>query len=427
MPFIRRRVVFLAVALVVLLGVVLAILWQLSPFDQVSGPSGRLTTAGMEVQAGPPRYQLSVQDPAIVAGAALTLNGGGVRAIDLASGDTYWRLTRPGRAVASTLWRVGDRYVAIVWSDRRLTVVDVPTARHWDRSLPNNDVASDAIRAGSSDLAIYGLDRPGGLPPLVGVVERRAVDTYDATSGRSDWSYAVPPNQAIADPVGDAHPTGTTLLLNLSTDNYNVYEQDHSLVLDNQGRITLRLTVSTSADASMTYAPVALGDGRIAQLIDNGLASQVYDASTGRKLYQLPGSPHGLTGDGDMLVIRDGDLGVSAYRAADGSLLWQQTFSPQGCSSVRCGDVRSFAVYQGKARIIQQYDSPDAGCGSRYRLLTFDASGVMVGVKPLSAVFDCQPGDIFPSLVDGRDGALIAKDNASIINGQHDHYVLEVG
>jgi hypothetical protein len=427
----RRRTRWILISVVALAIVLVAVLigWARSPFEVLSGPYGTLSTVGTGVPAGPARYQITVDDPVIAGGAAVVLDGSGVRAINLSRRSTYWRLSRPGSVSASSLWALDERHAAVIWSDRRLTVIDVPTGHRWDRDLPDHGLPTSDLASGTAPApgpAVYALPAAGG-GGLVVVVQPTGVDAYDTATGGPAWSYATSSGQGIADPAADARPTGSALLVNLSAANGGNSEPDQSVVVNDRGHVSLRISVGSNA-TPMTYPAVAIGGGRIAQAIDNGIRFQVYDAETGQTLYRLPGAetPSDITGGRTVILTGGRSEGpVTAYSADDGRPLWRRVFtngSGPGLGELATG----LAVYRDEARILQQYSESGSTCAAMYRLVTLDANGAQVGVKPLSA-FNCQPLDVFPRLVDGRDGVLVVANNASIANGHKDRYVLYVG
>jgi hypothetical protein len=321
-----------------------------------------------------------------------------------------------------TLWRLGNAYAAVVWSDRRLTVIDVRSGRRWEAGLPDHGITNADIPGYvTSDLAVYGLGRTDGEPALVAVVQRGAVGTYEMRTGRPAWSHALPADEAVLDPVQEAQSAGTTLLLNLSTDRLGAYTRTGSIVLDSGGRVTMRLTTAQTT--------LQLGGDRIALQV-GGSNLQIYDGRTGRGLYQLTGagSPYIAAGGGLVLTQDQLDGPLTAHRSGDGATLWRESFSGDG-PQAGPGDglaVRDLAVYGGEPRILQVYSPPEGSCGPRYRVLTLSPSGSVKGIKPLPA-FDCRAAPVSPSFVDGRDGVLIVKDNSSIRDGARDRYVLEAG
>lgn len=402
--------------------------WMVSPVESLSGPFGTLAPPRFGAPFGPARYQLVATGvaPVLVGGAALVADGGDVRAIGLRSRRTYWRLDRPGHVTAQSIWQIDDEYAAVLWSDRRLTVINVASGRHWDLDVADHEVtAPDVPTSGSKGLAVYGLAPSEGGSALVVVVQPREVDAYDAASGGMTWSYALARDQAILDPTSaglpySAQPGVSTVLLNVSTDLVGSYRETHAVVLNALGRVTLWLSSPNPA--------IELGGDRIGLAGSNAL--QVFDGVSGIPLYDLDVTdPPYATGDGSVLLAQNVARGtVSAYRAADGRTLWSDAFSGTGPQHTPGNGVSvlGLAVYAGRARVLQEYRSEYESCGPNFRLLTVSDSGAVVGIRPLS-MFSCGASKIYPSLVSGGAGVVVLKDNSSILAGEQDRYAIEIG
>lgn len=394
----RRRLRWVYVLAVLAILVAALVLWFKSPVELLSGPHGRLSSVGRGVPPGPARYHLKATGPVVVEGAALSLDGSGVRAINLRDRSTYWELSRPGAVTAQSLWPLDGSHAAVMWSDGRLTVIDVPAGKHWDRNpgAPHPPVAVDEM--GAAD----------GEPALVVVIYPTRVEAFALRSGNPLWSYTAPSNQAVS----DAELTGEFLLLNLST---------YSVVLNNHGRPRLRLTTpSNYSGPDIT----AVGGGRVAQPLFVEAGYAVYGGADLRRLYVLPGSEN-ITGGRGVIVTWGTGGPVSAYDSSDGRLLWQRYYTAPGPGPLG-QQVVSVAVYGGQVRILQFWSPVTGSCPWTYRLISLSPSGAVTGIKPLS-VFNCRSIAFTPRLVDGRDGVLVVANNESIVIGRHDQYYLYVG
>jgi outer membrane protein assembly factor BamB len=419
--------VTIGVAVVAALVIAGLVLWSKSPVELLSdGPTGRLTPVGQGVPAGPARYSMAADEPVLVSGAAVVLDGASVRALRLDDPGTYWTLSRPGGVTPQSLWSIDDQHVAVAWSDGRLTLVDVPTGRHWDLyppqyPLPVADYSSSGVPG--PELAVYGLPAAGGAPAVAVLVQPGQIEAYDLATGRPAWTYTPPSGQVVEDPTSDAQPTGALLLVNLST---GANSPADSVVLDGKGRITMRASYQSTASAeSSGDVPVAVGDGRVA--VGEGSYFRILDAASGRTLYTVPmgDSPYDIAGGAGVIVTGGREDGpVSAYDASDGRMLWRHQYSGPGAGLGNM--VMDLAVYGGEVRLLELEGGNPPACLANYRMLTIDPTGRIVGVKPLSA-FDCQPLDIFPQFIEGRDGALIVEDNASIAVGHSNHTYIYVG
>lgn len=402
--------------------------WMVSPLERMSGPFGTLAPARAGPAFGPARHQLTTTGaaPILVSGAVVMVDGGTVRAVDLRSRSTYWRLARPGHVAPQSLTAVDDQYAAILWDDRRLTVIDVATGHRWDLNLPDHGLTvPDLSPPAGSGIAVYGLAPSEGGSALVAVVQARRVDAYDAATGRAVWSYRLPRGQAVLDPlsptVGDGvQPGVATVLLNVSTDVAGSYQQTQAVVLNALGRVTLWLRSPSPA--------MELGGDRVGLVASNVL--QVFDGTTGVPLYELHATdPPYATGDGNLLLSQDVARGtVTAYRAADGHELWSNAFAGAGPQDAPGNGVAvlGIAVYAGRARVLQEYRSEYESCGPNFRLMTVNAAGVVVGIRALP-LFSCGTNGVLPSLVGGGPGVVILKDSSSSLAGERVRYTIEIG
>jgi hypothetical protein len=171
---------------IAVLGSVLAVVflagagvWWFSPWEHMTGLHGAPPKAVGGVPSEGERYFADVMDPVLAAGAVVEKHGRGVRAVDLGTGRTWWNLSRPGRATVASVWKVDDRRVAVVWSDRRLTVVDVPSGHRTHVRLPNRSAAANLMGSEKVHVEAGGLTGANGRL-LVAAVQDREVDAYDA-------------------------------------------------------------------------------------------------------------------------------------------------------------------------------------------------------------------------------------------------------
>jgi outer membrane protein assembly factor BamB len=392
----RRRSRWLTVILPVLLVVsALAALgiWWFSPWEHFSGARGAppRPLTGVPAQ-GADRFR-QANDPVLVAGALVERYGSGARAVDLRTGRTWWTVSRPGRARVDTVGRVDGGRAAIVWSDRRLTIVDVATGHRRHGDLPDRSQAAvmHEDKTAPDDEAVVGLTGQTGRS-LVAVIQRRGVDTYDASSGRHLWSWAAPAHCGFDDPWGAAANASLSLAVGceLSPDAIDRsvlnYVYAYSLLLDASSGRPLP-GFGHFADGALE--PV--GDHLLLQHEIHDSMSRGYrviDSRTARTVWRVPAVQ--ATGGDGLVVVTTLDGGqVTAYRAADGKRLWQYRDK---------GDVlrlRSVVVVKGQVRAVSLAGAP--------RVVTFGEDGTITGRQDL------------PMYVGGGDPAIVGGDYGTLV------------
>jgi outer membrane protein assembly factor BamB len=408
-------------ALVVVLVLAGAGLWWFSPWEHLSGAHGTPPRAvsGVPTQ-GADRFR-DTGDPVLVAGALVERHDGGVRAVDLQTGRTWWGLSRPGRVHVTTVDGVDGRYAAIMWSDRRLTIVDVSSGRRVHVHLP--DRSSNLKTGDAKEEATAGLTGPAGRP-VVAVVQDRGVDAYDASTGRRVWSRTAPNDCFFWDQAED----GTLRADPFLSLDINCVERP----APDKNVPTMRYAYSTLLDASSgrplqgfgrfpdgSLMPV--GDHELLQEQINGvqnLGYRVIDSRTGRTLWHVDQSTKldmglaGVSGGDGLVVVTDGDSGrISAYRAADGRRLWRRTFRETAGAYT---ELRFGTVIGGQVRVVELRPAPA-------KVLTFDATGKTIGTQDLPMF--AQGGD--PQPVGGDYGTLIINDvNANTAHDPHPYVLL---
>ncbi|MEV0407632.1 PQQ-binding-like beta-propeller repeat protein [Actinoallomurus sp. NPDC050550] len=391
----RRRSPWLTTGLPALVAAsVLAVLgiWWFSPWEYFSGARGTppRPLSGLPSQ-GADRFR-DASDPVLVAGTLVERHGAGARAVDLRTGRTWWTISRPGRARVDAVGRVDGGRAAIVWSDRRLTVIDVATGRRRHADLPdrsqahvvhNNHIAPD-------DETAVGFTNQAGRS-LVAVIQRRGVDTYDASSGRHLWSWAAPAHCGFNDPSGAAAGASLSLAIGCELTPGAVrqwvvdYEDAYSLLLDASSG---RPLPGFGHFAGGPLEPV--GDHL---LLQNGTHNgesygyRVIDSRTARTLWRFPAGQVVAAGGDGLVVGTTRDARQSTvYRATDGKRLWQYSAKSDDAR------LRYLTVVNGQVRAV---DGP--------RVLTFDGSGAIAGRQD------------FPMFAAGGNRAVIGGDYRTLV------------
>jgi outer membrane protein assembly factor BamB len=410
-----------APVLVVVLVLAVAGLWWFGPWEHLSGAHG---TPPQAVSGVPPqgadRFR-DTADPVLVAGALVERHDGGVRAVDLRTGRTWWGISRPGRVHADTVGKVDGRHAAIVWSDRRLTIVDVPSGDRMHADLPDR-----SSKIGDSHTVTAGLTGRAGQP-FVAVVQDRGVDAYDASTGRRVWSGTAPHDCFFDVPAQDEIPRADPFL------SLDITCVDKPVPATGDPRLSY--AYSTLLDAS-SGRPLP-GFGRFAggslfpigdhELLQNqvtggeGLGYRVIDSRTGRTLWHVDRSTvlhmgvANVSGGDGLVVVTDGDAGrISAYRAADGRRLWRRIFPNVGGEYTELG---FGTVIDGRVRVVEQEPRP-------IKVITFDAAGKVAGTQDLPMF----AGGGSPIPVGGDYGTLVINDeNASISDAPRPYVLLTAG
>jgi outer membrane protein assembly factor BamB len=394
--------------------------WWFSPWEHLSVAHGTppRPLSGVLSQ-GADRFR-DARDPVLVAGTLVERSDGGVHAVDLRTGKTWWGLSRPGRARVDMVAGVDGRHAAIVWSDRRLTVVDVPSGHRVHVGLP--DRSSSTIDTSRTDReAAAGLtDRAGRS--LVAVVQDRGVDTYDASSGRRVWSQAAPHDCFFQDPAQDEiRRTGAFLSLDVdcaegpaSNGNDTTTQYAYSTLLDASSGRPLP-GFEHLPDGSL----LSVGDHELLQNQFHGVQDMGYrviDSRTGVPLWRvdmktLHGGVATVDGGDGLVVVTDGNAGrISAYQAADGKRLWQRTFPDAGGEYTRLQDG---TVVGGHVRVIELQPRP-------VKVITFDGAGTITGTQELP-MFNSGGN---PLIVGGDYGTLVINDMNSTMAGDKYSYAL---
>lgn len=395
----RRRSRWLTVNLPILV-VVSALaavgIWWFSPWERFSGAQGTppRPLTGVPSQ-GADRFR-DANDPVLVAGALVERYGSGARAVDLRTGRTWWMVGRPGRARVDTVGRVDGGRAAIVWSDRRLTIVDVATGHRRHEDLPDRSQA-DVMHVddiAQDDEAVVGLTGQTGRS-LVAVVQRRGVDTYDASSGRHLWSWSAPANCGFDDPWGAAADASLSLAVGCelapgAADQPVVnYVYAYSLLLDASSG---RPLPGFGHFADGVLEPV--GDHLLLQHeihYSQSRGYRVIDSRTARTVWRVP-AVQATGGDGLVVVTTLDARQVTVYRAADGKRLWRYTNKSDVLG------LRSAMVVKGQVRAVALEGGP--------RVVTFGGDGTIVGRQDLPMY--AGGGD--PAIVGGDYGTLVLVD-----------------
>jgi outer membrane protein assembly factor BamB len=335
-----------------------------------------------------------------VAGALIERHDGRVRAVDLARGTTWWSISRSDRVQIESVGRVDDRHVAVVWSDRRLTVVEVSSGHRVHVKLPDRSAANVSYQdPWRSTEPTVGLTGPAGRP-LVAVVQPFGVDTYDASSGRRVWSSRPAPRGCILRlPPDVVQQEVSALSLDVACADDNATDSDP---YDKNAYSTLLDAASGQPlphFERFQYGSLdPIGDHEFLQDPRDGnveLGYRVVDSRTGGVLWNVEcTSEEQATGGAGLVVVSRPDTGqITAYRAADGTRLWQHTFGDDGVSEIQVG-----LVIEGQVRAI-------AGSLGSYRVATLNAAGGIEGTQDLPMFYD--GGD--PRLVGGDDATLVVE------------------
>jgi hypothetical protein len=93
------------------LGLALAGTWLFSPWEHLSGADGTPPQPVNGVPAHGADRIRDAEDPVLVAGALVERHNGGVRAVNLRTGKTWWGINRPGRVHVNRVDRVDARPV----------------------------------------------------------------------------------------------------------------------------------------------------------------------------------------------------------------------------------------------------------------------------------------------------------------------------
>lgn len=383
--------------------------WEFSPWERLSGPHGTPPTPLQGVPAhGAKRYEFAM-DPVLVAGALIERHDGGVRAVNLRTGKTWWGISRPGRAKVDAVGRVDDRYAAIVWSDRRLTVVDVPTGHRTHVDLPDRSYANVRdYEAGfdldTGDKKVTGLANGSGHS-LVAVVQWRGVDAYDASSGRRLWTRKAPGKCGYRLAGSGGRDTGGFLSLDVDCPRFTPPQGDpvelnyaYSTLL---GADTGRPLPGFTHFSDGSLVPV--GTDRLLQAhYTKYLRYRVINSRTGREVWSLDDKAWmgdgfvGAVAGGDGLVVAENGKGrVTAFRAADGKQLWQRTLP----ASHGWADVRSPAVVAGQVRVVEFSPRP-------LQVITFTSTGAIAGREELPMF----ASGGYPWIVGGDYGTLLIQN-----------------
>jgi outer membrane protein assembly factor BamB len=387
------------------LGLALAGTWLFSPWEHLSGADGTPPPPTNGVPAhGADRFR-DAEGPVLVAGALVERHDGGVRAVNLRTGTTWWGINRPGRVHVNTVDRVDARRASIIWSDHRLTVVDVPSGHRVHIHFPSRS------RAGDLERAVGLADRTGH--PYVAVVQSFGVDTYDAVSGRRTWSRAAP-NKCLTQYPGE-HPQRTEPFLSLdvhcpdglySYDGTVRYDYAYSTLLDSSTGRPLP-GFSHVPDGPLT----PIGDHEILQASHRQVQYQVIDSRTGRTLWRLKlttrsgSAPEVAGGQGLVVVTSNKYPEIATYRATDGKQLWHHTYY---------GTFLQFgAVINGQVRVVQI---------ARYsvKVLTLDVNGRSIGTQELP-MFEHGSN---PRLIGGDYRTLVVQDTSAAADKLKNRYVL---
>ncbi|MEV0407947.1 PQQ-binding-like beta-propeller repeat protein [Actinoallomurus sp. NPDC050550] len=385
--------------------------WLFSPWEHLSGAHGTPPRSVSGVPSSGARRFRDAADPILAAGALVERHDGGVRAVDLRTGRTWWGISRPGRVRVDAVGRVDGRRAAVVWSDRGLTIVDVRTGHRVHADLPDRSFPKVDSKGEEREVPA-GLTGPAGRP-LVAVVQDRGVDAYDASSGRRVWSHAAPHDCVFGDPVGKARTEGSFLPLDVACADGPPSPYDPQYAYS-----TLLDASSGRAMPGFERLPggslLPVGDHELLQNeVENGLGRgyRVLDSRTGRPLWHVDsGAYAGVAGGDGLVVVTEHDDQITAYRAADGKRLWRRTFSGAGDQLTR---LRSGTVIGGQVRVVELEPRP-------IKVFTFDSAGKTTGIQELP-MFE-RGGD--PGLVGGDFGTLVVEDENVEPNDKLPPYVL---
>ncbi|WP_433250546.1 PQQ-binding-like beta-propeller repeat protein [Actinomadura nitritigenes] len=392
-------------------------LWWFSPWERMTGLHGAPPKAVGGVPSEGARYFGDVMDPVLAAGAVVERHGRGVRAVDLAGGRTWWNLSRPGRASVVSVWKVDGRRVAVVWSDRRLTVVDVPSGHRTHVELPNRSAAAHLMSSEKVHVEAGGLTGPDGRL-LVAAVQDREVDAYDAASGRRAWTRQAPRNCFYQDAVQDGIGVQTGLLsLDVDCLEYGGQAADYtySTLLAPSGQPLQGFEHFPGGSLLPTGDHELLQDKQDGDVSSHGY--RLIDSRSGRPLWRVRqwssspvGGPDAVTAAAGLVVVTDQEGGqVALYRAIDGRLLWRREL---GDSVV----LQAGMVIAGQVRVIEKEPPP-------IKVLTFSATGGDAGQQELP-MFE---GAGLPQLAGGAYGTLVVADSNPEPNGGERPSVLLTG
>ncbi|MEU5994572.1 PQQ-binding-like beta-propeller repeat protein [Spirillospora sp. NPDC047418] len=352
--------------------------WWFSPFEYMAGLDGTPPKAVSGVPAEGLRFFRDVKDPVLAAGALVERHGRGVRAVDLGTGRTWWSLSRPGRASVTEVGKLDGTHVAVVWTDRRLTIVDVPSGHRLHVGLPDRSAHGSDLDEDKTPVQTNGLtDSHGHL--LVVAVQDRGVDVYDASSGRRAWTRPAPRNCSYWDAVQDGIQVQNRVL------SLDVYCSEDG---------TTQYAYSTLLGPTGTPLPgfghfpggslLPAGDHELLQYEHHGVEGVGYrliDLRTARTLWrvdQASSSPLGgldeVTATAGRVVVTD-PLGgqIAVYRAADGKALWRWRLPRFGEETIL---LHSGMVIAGRVRVLARHPGP-------VRVITFDASGEIMAEQEL--------------------------------------------
>ncbi|MEV4671473.1 MULTISPECIES: PQQ-binding-like beta-propeller repeat protein [Actinomadura] len=390
-PRLARSLPALTVVVAVVASAVFAF-WWFSPWESFQGPPGAAPRPLDGVPVKGIARSRTATAPVLVAGMLVERHGGGVRAVEPRTGRTWWALRRPGRVRASTVGAVDGARAAIVWTDRRLTIIDVATGRRRHAELPDRSQDRTPHGGTSADAAVVGLaDRAGH--PIAAVIQNRGVDAYDAASGRRLWSWKAPAHCGFNEPSGAA----ATAALSLTVGCELAPDARDRPVVDYSAAYTTLLDASSGRPVP---GFARFGRGRLVPVGDHLLLQReesrgyrVVDARTARTLWRLP-NVRAIASGGDGLVVSttlDGRE-VSLYRARDGRRLWRYRAEDDR------GQLRHSTVVDGRVYAVEF----DGGA----RVVAFGEAGQVAGRLDLPAAF--RRGT--PAVIGGGYGTLVVED-----------------
>lgn len=394
-------------ALCLVLTALAAGIWWYSPWERLSGPYGAVPRPLSAMPVSYATRQAFAADPVLVAGAVVERHDGGVRAVNVGTGATWWGISRPGRVSAAAVGRIDDRRVAIAWSDHRLTIVDVPTGHRTDVAVPDRSDDRPVAGADYGARLVAVTDRLGRR--LAVVVQPRGVDAYDAASGRRAWSANAPAGCGYSAAIDAYQQVAGFVSLMVACPGG---EPEH--VPDSSAGTLLDASSGRSLPG---FAHLAVGEllpvgahEVLADSLGGTTGYEVFDTRTGRRLWRLgvaaPNAayaPGGTVTGGDGLVLaEDGSRRLTAFRAADGTPLWHWQAPDNGGPA---SSLLSAAVVGGAPRVLLDQDGV-------VEVVTFTAGGRPVGMLRLTEV---GPGDV-PVLYGGADGTLLVADEDALVD-----------
>lgn len=347
--------------------------------DLVTGAQGAFPAAlGAEVPAAPERViRRTTGDEVLVHGLGLRSTDSGVRAVNVRTGEGYWRYERRDATVTGAWFKASERTVVVWFPDRKLAAVDLRTGKPlWHTRIPRAESRRPATgTVGGGQVVI---DVPDGL---------RALSERD---GRTLWTVK-PRRSCDETPVRSAYAFPDRLtVIRVSCDTLSAPKKDVgpvSTTPDVEKSSELLLGVDDRTGALLWERPsraddlaggdedtlVALGPDRLTPRVDLLDVSRAGVSERGEVRVRETWAT--VAGDGLLVSYLDPEIYdiesntlLSAYDLRDGHPLW----------TLRAPSRQAFgepAIADGRVYVVRQTDFRygDAGTLTGAALLVLDA------------------------------------------------------